>query len=161
MDVKRGAKLKEIVAVSYHTLDAYGFHALEMVQCLVERRAGGETGVKQARCLSGDAVWRAMDQGMFDRKLLDAALKRLKRSPITRQPKRPLRELAKSPDMFVIEYRDGLKAAVAMVNGIGNQFGSALKLRGTAKPLVDSWSRKSVAICQHCCTAVVRRARSV
>ena len=37
VDVKRGAKLKEIVAVSYHTLDAYGFHALEMVQCLAER----------------------------------------------------------------------------------------------------------------------------
>jgi hypothetical protein len=33
VDVKREAKLKEIVAVSYHTLDAYGYHALEMVQC--------------------------------------------------------------------------------------------------------------------------------
>ena len=91
VDVKRGAKLKEIVAVSYHTLDAYGYHALEMVQCLVERRVGGETGVKRVQCLSGDAVWRAMDTGMFDRKLLYAALKRLKKSPITRQPKRPLR----------------------------------------------------------------------
>ena len=33
VDVKREAKLKEIVAVSYHTLDAYGYHALEMGQC--------------------------------------------------------------------------------------------------------------------------------
>ena len=26
-DVERGTELKEVVAVSYHTLDAYGFHA--------------------------------------------------------------------------------------------------------------------------------------
>src|SRR5262245_42888783 len=45
-DVRRDAKLRQIVAVSYHTLDAYGFHAMEMVQCLAERRAGGETGIR-------------------------------------------------------------------------------------------------------------------
>ena len=48
-DVRRGANLTQMVAISYHTLDAYGFHALEMVQCLAERRAGkrpfaGEAG---------------------------------------------------------------------------------------------------------------------
>jgi hypothetical protein len=142
-DVKRGAKLEEIVAVSYHTLDAYGFHALEMVQCLVERRAGGETGVKQVRCLSGDAVWRAMDEGMFDRKLLDAALKRLKRSPITRQPKRPLRNLAKSPDMFVIEYRDGLKAFVLTLNGAVNEWGVAWKTAAGTQKSTTFWTQEA------------------
>jgi len=39
-DVPRGAKLKQIVAVSYHSLDAYGFHAVEMVQSLAERTHG-------------------------------------------------------------------------------------------------------------------------
>src|SRR5262245_28692788 len=37
-DVERGAELKEIVATSYGAFDAYGFHALEMVQCLAGRR---------------------------------------------------------------------------------------------------------------------------
>ena len=142
-DVKRGATLEEIVAVSYHTLDAYGFHALEMVQCLVERRAGGETGVKQVRCLSGDAVWRVMDEGMFDRKLLDAALKRLKRSPITRQPKRPLRDLAKSPDIFVIEYRDGLKAFVLTLNGAVNEWGVAWKTAPGVEKSTTFWTQEA------------------
>ena len=142
-DVKRGAKLEEIVAVSYHTLDAYGFHALEMVQCLVERRAGGETGVKQVRCLSGDAVWRAMDEGMFDRKLLDAALNRLKRSPITRLPKRPLRDLAKSPDMFVIEYRDGLRAFVFTLNGAVNEWGVAWKTAAGGNKSTTFWTQEA------------------
>ena len=142
-DVKRGARLKEILAVSYHTLDAYGYHALEMVQCLVERRAGGETGVKQVQCLSGDAVWRAMDTGMFDRKLLAAALKRLKKSPITRQPNRPLRELVKTPDMFIIEYRDGLKAFVLTLNGAVNEWGVAWNTVAGAQKSTTFWTQEA------------------
>jgi len=59
VDVPRGTKLKEIVATSYGSLDAYGFHALEMVQCLAERRAGGETGIKAVQTFTGPAVWQA------------------------------------------------------------------------------------------------------
>ena len=51
-------------------------HRRLVLRAARERRVGGETGVKRVQCLSGDAVWRAMDTGMFDRKLLDAALKR-------------------------------------------------------------------------------------
>ncbi len=127
VDVKRGTKLEEIVAVSYHTLDAYGFHALEMVQCLTERRAGGETGVKQVRTLSGNAVWKAMDREIFDQALLKDALKRLKNSPITRKPNKSLKDLVKSPDLFIIEYRDGLKAYVITLNGAVNEWGVAWK----------------------------------
>lgn len=58
VDVRRGAVLKEIVATSFGGLDSAGFHALEMLQSLVERRAGGETGVKSVRCITGDAVWQ-------------------------------------------------------------------------------------------------------
>jgi hypothetical protein len=111
--------------------------------CLVERRAGGETGVKRVRCLSGEAVWRAIDAGMFDRKLLDAALKRLKHSPITRQPKRPLRELAKAPDMFVIEYRDGLKAFVLTLNGAVNEWGVAWKTTAGARTSATFWTQEA------------------
>src|SRR5262249_42035970 len=76
MDVAKGANLSEMVAVSYHTLDAYGFHAMEMVQCLAERRGKGETGIAAVQCLEGPAVWKAGEQGRFDRRLLDAALER-------------------------------------------------------------------------------------
>lgn len=68
-DVKRGAKLSQIVAFSYHTLDAYGFHALEIVQCLAERRAGGETGIAAVQTLSGKAVWDKLESGEVDKAL--------------------------------------------------------------------------------------------
>jgi hypothetical protein len=124
-DVRRGAKLKEIVAVSYHTLDAYGFHALEMVQCLAERRAGGETGIKSVQCLVGDAVWEAEKTGVYDRALLDTALGRLKWRPIP-EGKR-IEDLVPEPILFVIDYQDGLRANVFTLNGAVGEWASAWK----------------------------------
>jgi sugar lactone lactonase YvrE len=109
-DVRRGEKLKQIVVTSYHRLDSYGFHALEIVQALAERRAGGETGVRSVQCLSGDAVWEAGKRGIYDRKLLDAALSRLKEKPIPTGKR--IEDLVKKPDLLIIDYADGLRACV-------------------------------------------------
>jgi hypothetical protein len=73
-DVARGARLAEIVALTYGTTDAYGFHALEVVQALAEQRHGGEAGVAAVRCLGGGAVWEALDRREVDPELLAAAL---------------------------------------------------------------------------------------
>lgn len=114
-DVPRGAKLKQIIGTSYHTLDAYGFHALEMVQCLAEQRAGAETGVAAVQCLTGDKVWEAELRGVYDRKLLDRALTHLKftKIPVGKR----VEELVKEPVLWIIDYRDGLRANVFTFNG--------------------------------------------
>lgn len=114
-DVRRDAKLKQMVAVSYHTLDAYGFHAVEMVQCLAERRAGGETGVASVQCLTGKAVWEAGAAGVYDEKLLAAALGDLSHEP--RPTVAQLPERVKEPVLFVIDYADGFRASVLTLNG--------------------------------------------
>jgi hypothetical protein len=75
-DVARGARITQIVGLTYHTTDAYGFHALEAVQALAEQRQGGETGVRSVRCLGGDAVWKALDESLCDPELFEAALRR-------------------------------------------------------------------------------------
>src|SRR5438093_9845305 len=54
-DVKHGARLRELVAITYHTTDAYGLHALELVQALAEQRHGGETGIKAVQAIAGEA----------------------------------------------------------------------------------------------------------
>ena len=114
VDLKAGTPVKQVVAVSYHTLDAYGFHALEMVQSLVEHRRGGETGVVSVQCLEGDAVWEAGRRGVYDRKLLEAALARLKERPLPKG--KPLEQLVNKPVLFVIDYADGLRASVLTLN---------------------------------------------
>src|SRR5436190_20340621 len=119
-DVERGKPLKEIVATSYGPLDAYGFHALEVVQCLVERRkqadSWGETGVKQVRCLEGDAVWQAGKDGLYDRELLDEATARLKYKPLPAG--KTIEEIGKNPVLYVIDYRDGLRANILWASPI-------------------------------------------
>jgi hypothetical protein len=119
-DIDRGRPVKEIVATSYGGLDAYGFHALEMIQCLVEQRKlgseWGEIGVKQVRCLEGEAVWQAMRDKVFDRTLLDEALSRLKVRPLPEGSK--IEEIGRRPVFYVVDYRDGLRASILWASPI-------------------------------------------
>ena len=140
-DVERGAALKEIVAVSYHRLDTYGFHALEMVQCLAERRKGGETGIKQVRCLEGAAVWAAGKDGTYDRKLLDEALTRLKDRP-RKATDKPIEELAKNPAVFVIDYEDGLRASVLTLNGAVGEWTVAWRYADGRSQSTSFWTQE-------------------
>ena len=59
----KACDLTAAVQLGYGPFEAYGFHALEGLQCMVERREGGETGVKAVQCLRGDEMWKAMDAG--------------------------------------------------------------------------------------------------
>ncbi len=120
-DVARGAKLDQIVAFSYGSTDAYGFHGLEAVQSLAEQRAGGETGVAAVQCLSGDAVWKAQDDKLFDPQLFAAAWEKL----ATPREDRPLRELVQEPKLMIVEYRDGLRVFLLELNGAVSEWAAA------------------------------------
>jgi hypothetical protein len=115
LQLERNTDLVEVVQVGYAPLEGYGFHALEAMQCMVERRRGGETGVRWAQCLSGPEMWDAVDKGMIDRGLYDEALRL-----VPAHSKLDIRKAtAKHKDacIFLFEYRDGLKAAVLLPNG--------------------------------------------
>lgn len=114
VDIDSRRPLREIVATSYHRLDSYGFHALEVVQTLAEHRLGGETGVSAVQCLEGAAVWEAGQRGVYDRRLLAEALRRLKEQPLPNG--KPIEELVERPTLFLIEYKDGLRASIFTLN---------------------------------------------
>ncbi len=125
IDMPRGTKVKEIHMLSYHKIDIYGFHALEAMQALVERRAGGETGVAAVQTLVGDDVWAAADRGVYDRKLLDTALATMRERPIP--PGKRVEDMAKNPILCVIDYRDGLRACLFTLNGAVAEWVAAWK----------------------------------
>ena len=138
LQLPRNCDLVEAVQIGYGPLEAYGFHALESLQCLAERRKGGETGVKAVECLQGEAVWKAMDQGRWSKALLEAAS-----AVVPAHAKGDVRELtARAADaaLYLVEYRDGFRAAVAMLNGWvhegdGGAFCFAGRLKEKAKPV--------------------------
>jgi hypothetical protein len=138
LQLPRGCELTEAVQIGYGPLEAYGFHALEALQCMAERRKGGERGVLAVQCLQGEEMWTAQDAGRWSRPLLEAAIER-----VPAHAKGDYREpTAKAPQagLFLIEYRDGFKAAVAMLNGWvhegdGGAFCFAGQIQGQDKPV--------------------------
>ncbi len=144
IEMPAGAQVEEAVMVGEGGTDIMGFHALEGMQCMLERRAGGETGVKAVHTLEGDEVWKAGDDGRYSKRLLGSALSRSD-SPqgATIKDGRTqdlmvngvLQQLVEKPLACMIEYRDGTKAALLMLNGAVKDFNFAAKLRGRPKPI--------------------------
>ena len=52
----QGKPVDQAIVIGFHMVEGYGFHALEVLQCNVERRRGGETGVRSVQCLTGNDV---------------------------------------------------------------------------------------------------------
>src|SRR6202041_268482 len=76
IELPGGCVIDEALMVGVGSSDPMDFHALEAMQCMVERRRGGETGVKRVQLLTGEPVWNAGRQGRWSRELLEAALSR-------------------------------------------------------------------------------------
>jgi hypothetical protein len=129
IDAPFGVKQNKAVAISYSGLDIYGFHLLESLQCLTERRRGGETGVKAVQCFERDECWRYMSQNPWVERLFNEALKRSN----TRKPGDP-KALVKDPSVFVIDYADGLQAAAFLMTGMVEDFTIAIDLEGKSDP---------------------------
>ena len=130
-------QLSEAVQIGYGGAESYGFHALEGLQCMTERRKGGETGVKAVTCVQGEAIRKVVEQGRVSGKLLEAAMARAPDykkgdylSVITKNNK---------AGVYLIEYRDGFKASVVMMNGWPRKKGGAAfcfagQIKGEKKP---------------------------
>ena len=110
--------------------EIYLFHALETLQCMLERRPGGETGVKSVVGLHGDAVWKAGDDGRWSWKLLEAALSRCPTNNIG-----AIRDNVKAPTAILIEYNDGTKGCVINLYEQVADHAFAGTVQGQAEPI--------------------------
>ncbi|MSU31083.1 MAG: hypothetical protein EXS25_00180 [Pedosphaera sp.] len=131
VEVPYGAKLNEALMVGVGGSDPMDFHALEAMQCMVERRRGGETGIKSVQLIEGDAVWRAGEEGRWSNRLLEAALSRsdslqgdsdLDSRPQDLSKNGQLPKLVKNPAAYLIERNDGLRTTLLMLNGALSDF---------------------------------------
>jgi hypothetical protein len=137
LELPLGCQIEEALMIGVGGSDAMDFHALEALQCMVERRQDGETGVSAVQMIEGDAVWRAGEEGRWSRRLLEGALARSdSRSGIGLSDGRPqdlahsgeLEKLVEKPAAYLIHYSDGLQATLLMLNGAVQDFTFAAKL---------------------------------
>ena len=114
-------------------MDSYDFHGLETMQCMVERRAGGETRREVAAGLSRRQVLGGLPRRhLAARSLLEAALCRSH----TLTPARAgfndifptlddMQRLVKDPVAYRYEHNDGLKCTMLLMNGLVQDFNFA------------------------------------
>ncbi len=142
IELPLGCEIEEALMVGVGGSDAMDYHALEGMQCMIERRKGGETGVKAVQMITGDAVWRAGREGRWSRDLLAAALSRSDTPQgLTLKDGRTqdllangtLQKLVEDPAAYFIEHNDGLRTTLLMLNGAIKDFNFAARVKGIAQ----------------------------
>ena len=137
VDISLGAEVDEAVMVGVGGFDGMDFDALEALQSMLERRKGGETGVKAVQLLEGDDVWAAGNAGRWSRDLLSSALSRsdtplgltvLDGRTQDLVASGVLPQLVKNPAAYCIEYTDGTRATLLMLNGAIQDFNIAVRV---------------------------------
>lgn len=135
-----GATVKEALSVGYGGMTSYDFHGLETIQCMVERRKGGESGVEWIQTYTKDTFWKAHQDGVWSQALVKAALSRSS----TLRPADPtftnifptLDQMKAIPDPVAYQYkhRDGLLSTMILMNGLVRDFTFAASIDGQSKP---------------------------
>jgi hypothetical protein len=88
------------------------FHAIDVLQSFVERRKGGETGVKSVQSIRGPETWKWIEHNRWAAKLVDSVAKNF-------DLKQGYFQENNQANMCIVEYNDGTKAAVISGRGVG------------------------------------------
>lgn len=141
LEMPLGSRIREAVCVAYGGVDSYDYHALETLQCMVERRKGGETGVKWLQAYRGDAFWKALDDSVWPRDLMESALCRSHTLAPSREgfnntfpTVADMRRIVKQPVAYRYEHNDGLMSTMLLMNGLVRDFNFAARLDGRKDP---------------------------
>lgn len=137
IDLPPQARVDEALIVVQGTSPLAELHALDGLLPVLERRAGGERGVRQVKFHSGRDLWRAGDRREWSWPLLSAALSRSD-SPqgdaildgrtqdlvgLGLVPK-----LARTPRGWLIEHTDGVRSSLLVLDGVLADYNLAVRL---------------------------------
>ena len=105
------------------------FHSVDVLQAFVERRRGGETGVRSVQSIRGPETWAWVERTPWAGKLLDGAARRIELDAKT---------LLQSAEgcACIVDYNDGTKGAV--ISGRGVDWTYAGEIEGQNDPTIVS-----------------------
>ena len=140
LEIPPGAPVRSAVSIHGGNIEGYDFHGLEVLQSMVESRNAGETGVAEVQFLTGDALWKAAEDGLWSIELADAAM------AAELGPGRPtLRELPEGRGRrgrthgILVSYADGMRAIVLKVGQSSTRWNFACRIEGETSPRATSF----------------------
>jgi hypothetical protein len=141
LELPENSVIQEAVSIHSGNLEGYDFHALEVLQSIVEARRGGESGIADVQLLEGDDVWKAAEEGRWSLSLGEAALRTGPDSNAA-----SLRDFVEPADgqkhgvhAILVRYNDGLKATVLRIGAASTRWKFACTLAGQKTPLATSF----------------------
>jgi len=123
-----GGEIEEAVSVFCGPVESYGYHSIELAQSIIERRRGGETGMRSVRAFRGESVWRALDAGAWSAELMQAAIA-AGREPAPGDYHANCRANPDPPVAFCFEHEDGLRVTHVLMAGHVRDYSFALRTK--------------------------------
>jgi hypothetical protein len=132
-----GTRVEEAMCVCYGGVDSYDFHGLETIQCMVERRKGGESGVEWVQAYRGAEFWAAYKEKVWPTELVEAALCRSHTLVPAREGFNDIfptvddmKRIVKNPVAYRYKHSDGLMSTMILMSGLIRDFNFSARLTG-------------------------------
>jgi hypothetical protein len=140
LELPADAVVTEAVAIHGGSVEGYDFHALEVLQSIVEARRGGETGVARVEFVTGEALQKAAADGRWSPALVTAAMvaerdAKMPRRKATRFPAEPFAPR----HAILVTYKDGLRATVMTIGRGDERWNFSCQVQGREQPLATSF----------------------
>ena len=112
IELENDTPIKASVVVGGASDEGALSHCVDVLQAFVERRKGGETGVRSVQCIRGPETWKWTEQNPWANRLLESIRTNFDLKPGHFQENG-------QPNVCIVEYRDRTKAAVFNGKGVG------------------------------------------
>ena len=129
IELENDVPLKHSIVIGGASDEGGIFHCIDVLQAFVERRKGGQTGVKSVQSIRGVETWEWVERNLWAGRLLEAVAKQFELKPGHFQ------ENAKA-SICIVEYNDGTEAAVISGRDVGWTF--AGEIEGQDQPTIIS-----------------------
>ncbi|MCA9162864.1 MAG: twin-arginine translocation signal domain-containing protein [Planctomycetales bacterium] len=146
LELPAGAEIEQSVSLHGGGLESYDFHAFEVLQSMIERRQGSETGITRVELLTDDRLRAAQAESDWPHDLIAAARQAEQQHDEPRQrrpstgvfaapakPESPNRKIT-ATHAIRLTYRDGLRALVMKDGSSSDRWNFACRVRGEREP---------------------------
>jgi hypothetical protein len=141
IELPKNAQVVEAISIHGGGIESYDFHALEVLQSLIESRRGGETGVSKVELLTGAAFEQAQAVGRWSHDLVIAAMAAEENANFQRQQRPGKLPVAapKAHHALLVTYKDGTRATILKVGSTADRWNFACRVAGQEQPLATAF----------------------